>query len=78
MPGVMSVASQYGSTGCLLDFNKYSEYMPNLQEYRKQYPNLDYVCNSKNERFAIVGVQPIDFAAVVLGCFIFYTENGPV
>ena len=62
MPGVMSVASQYGSTGCLLDFNKYSEYMPNLQEYRKQYPNLDYVCNSKNERFAIVGVQPIDFA----------------
>ena len=46
----------------MLDFNKYVKYMPNLQEYRKKYPSLDYICDSKGERFAIIGVQPIDYS----------------
>lgn len=59
---VVKVAQTYGAQGTLLDFNKYAEYMPNLQEYRKQYPNMDWVNTADGNRYLIMGVQPIDFS----------------
>lgn len=59
---VMSVVAQYGDTGMLLDFNQYLDYMPNLKKYLETYPNLNYVCNADGARYAIIGVQPIDYS----------------
>ncbi len=56
------VVNTYAASGTLLDFNQYSDYMPNLQEYRKTYPNMDYLNTSDGGRYAIIGVQPIDYA----------------
>ena len=57
-----TVVNTYGASGALLDFNQYIDYMPNLQEYRKTYPNMDYLNTAEGNRYAIVGVQPIDYA----------------
>ena len=57
---VMDVVNQYGSSGILLDFNEYLDYMPNLKAYLETYPNLDYVCDAEGHRYAIIGVQPLD------------------
>lgn len=55
------VVQTYGPEGTLLDFNQYLDYMPNLQAYRELYPNMDYLNTTDGNRFAITGVQPIDF-----------------
>lgn len=57
---IMNMVNQYGDTGMLLDFNQYIDYMPNLQEYLKSYPNLNYICNAEGARYGIIGLQPID------------------
>lgn len=57
-----NVINEYGATGALLDFSKYEQYMPNLNEYLKQYPNLNYLNTKDGNRFGIIGVQPIDFS----------------
>lgn len=62
IPNIMDVITEYGSTGMLLDFNKYADYMPNLAEYRKNYSSVDYICTDDGARYGIVGIQPIDFA----------------
>lgn len=56
---IMGTINEYSSTGMLLDFNKYAQYMPNLAEYRKTYSNLDYICKDDGARYGIIGVQPI-------------------
>ena len=59
---IMGTINEYSSTGMLLDFNKYAQYMPNLAEYRKTYSNLDYICKDDGARYGIMGVQPIDYS----------------
>lgn len=57
-----TVVNTYGASGALLDFNQYIDYMPNLQKYREMYPNMDYLNTAEGNRYAIVGVQPLDYA----------------
>lgn len=59
---ISRVINEHAATGTLLDFSKYEQYMPNLQNYRKDYPNMDYLNTKEGGRYGIIGVQPIDFS----------------
>ena len=62
LENLQGTIDEFGATGALLDFAPYEKYMPNLQEYRKQYPNMDYLNTKEGNRYGIMGVQPIDAA----------------
>ncbi len=48
-------SDQYGGTGVLLDFNKYTEYMPNFTARTKAIPSLNHLVTSNGNRFVMPG-----------------------
>jgi putative aldouronate transport system substrate-binding protein len=50
-------SDQYGGTGVLLDFNKYTEYMPNFTAMTKAIPSLNHLVTGNGNRFVMPGLN---------------------
>lgn len=54
------VMRDYGNMGLFLDLNKYQDQMPNLTQYRKDYPQLKYLEADDGSYYALTDIEPTD------------------
>lgn len=54
-------SSTYGDSGMFLDFEKYKDYMSNLQEVAKNTPALKYLLTDKGARYALPNIMATDY-----------------
>ena len=64
-------AATYGPVGIFLDWDKYKEYMPNMQRWAAEFPHVNNVLTEKGERFAINDILTGEY----IGEGYFYNAN---
>ena len=64
-------AATYGPVGIFLDWDKYKEYMPNMQRWAAEFPHVNNVLTEKGERFAINDIANAEY----IGEGYFYNAN---
>ena len=64
-------AATYGPVGIFLDWDKYKEYMPNMQRWAAEFAHVNNVLTDKGERFAINDILTGEY----IGEGYFYNAN---